>query len=48
MHLGEEHLLGWTVQRPPAAHLSLQGSQLPVHKAARVAALQLLKDGFRL
>jgi hypothetical protein len=48
VHLGEEDLLGRPVQRPPAAHLPLQGPQLSVAEPARVAALQLLEEGLRL
>jgi len=44
VHLGEEHFLGRTVQRSPAAHLPLQGPQLSVREPTRMAALQLLED----
>jgi len=44
VHLREEHLLGRAMQRPPQVHLPLQGPQLPVGEAARVAALQFMQD----
>jgi hypothetical protein len=44
MHLGEEHLLGRPRRGPPAPHLPLQRSQLPVGEPPRVAALQLAED----
>jgi hypothetical protein len=41
MVLGEEHLLGLTVQRSPGPHPPLQGSQLGVGEPARMTALQI-------
>jgi hypothetical protein len=41
MVLGEEHLLGLTVQGPPGPHPPLQGPQLVVGEPARMTALQI-------
>jgi len=42
--LAEEHFLGRTAARTPAADVSLQGPQLAVGEAAGMAALQFLED----
>jgi hypothetical protein len=42
--LAEEHFLGRTAARTPAADMPLQGAQLAVGEAAGMAALQLLED----
>jgi hypothetical protein len=46
--LGEEHLLGRTMRRPPLLDATLQGAQLPVGEPARVPALDLLEQGLGL
>jgi hypothetical protein len=48
MDLGEEHLLGRAVQRPPAFEATLQRPHLPMGKAARVLPLQVLQQGLGL
>src|SRR5438093_8396432 len=45
MNLREEDLLVGTVQSAPDANPALEGPQLPVLEAARVAPLQFLEDG---
>jgi hypothetical protein len=48
MHLGEKDFLGRPNLGPPAADVPLQGPQLAIGEAARVAALQVLEDGLGL
>lgn len=48
MDLGEEHLLGRARQGAPAADTALQGAELAVGEAARIAALQLPEQGLGL
>lgn len=48
MLLGEEDLLGRSVQGPPAPDVPLQRPQLAVGEAARMPPLQFLKDGLAL
>jgi hypothetical protein len=46
--LGEEHLLGRSVQRPPLLDPSLQRTQLAIGEVAREASLQVGKQGLGL
>src|SRR5262249_61969071 len=44
VHLREEHFLRRSPEGPPAPHLALQRSQLPLGKSTGVAPLQLTED----
>lgn len=48
MDLGEEYLLGRSVQGTPLLDAPLQGPQLPIGKASRPASLQVVEQGLGL